>query len=235
MLGPPAPVGRGCGLRRPGPLEITSMTETTGEATSAAIPDVAASIAPSADSAPTDQETPSCMENGAVTEGTVRTQAPRDESDGAPPSGKNSGTTEGRTVECEEGSSDRTGSGEARSNAEHFRRAGREQGIADERKYKRFEWVKEIDIRVDDPAHSTRVLRVTTHNLSRGGFGFLYKQYIHIGTKVIVCFEGGSDGPRLRGTVRECVDLGEGQHYVGVKFIDDGVRAPLRRPKVVPA
>ena len=65
-----------------------------------------------------------------------------------------------------------------------------------------------------------RTIKVTAHDISRGGFGFSFGQFIHPGTVVRTTFETLPQRPTLVGVVRHCAALGGMRHLVGVQFVE---------------
>jgi len=63
-----------------------------------------------------------------------------------------------------------------------------------------------------------RPAEVTTHDISRGGFSFVYDQYVHLGTKIHVRFDTLPSTPRVSGIVRNAIHLHGKRHRIGVKF-----------------
>jgi hypothetical protein len=71
-----------------------------------------------------------------------------------------------------------------------------------------------------------REVEVTTLDISRGGFSFMYPHFLHTDTTVSTRFDTLPDRPILTGTIKSCVYVA-GQHRVGVEFISS---APDRPP-----
>ncbi len=87
-----------------------------------------------------------------------------------------------------------------------------------QRKSERRAWVTQLTLLIEDPLGKQRTLDVATHDISTGGFSFIYKQFIHINTKVAVLFETLPGKPALNGVVRSCVLLDGMHHRIGVQF-----------------
>lgn len=110
---------------------------------------------------------------------------------------------------------------------ELYKRFGRGGPVPNQRQSERLPWVTDLTIRVEDPGRTARVLSVATHDVSRGGFSFVYRQFLHCGTKIRTCFNGLPNRPTIKGVVQYSVDIGHGRHRTGVVF------EKARSPRVV--
>ncbi len=68
---------------------------------------------------------------------------------------------------------------------------------------------------------TTKQATVATIDLSRGGFSFVFPQFIHHGSVVAVRFNMLPGHPVLYGSVRNCVLLDGLRHRIGVAFDDE--------------
>ena len=68
---------------------------------------------------------------------------------------------------------------------------------------------------------TTKQATVVTIDLSRGGFSFVYPQFVHHGSVVAARFNMLPGHPVLYGSVRNCVLLDGLRHRVGVAFDDE--------------
>ena len=90
------------------------------------------------------------------------------------------------------------------------------------RRHVRNRWKVDLRIEIEesiDVGTISRELNVTTQDLSRGGYSFLCRQYLHDGTQVRAQVESLPGSPILVGTVVNCSYAGAGQHRVGIKFL----------------
>ena len=90
------------------------------------------------------------------------------------------------------------------------------------RRHERKRWYVELSIKTEETAGNSRAvrkLRVTTQDLSRGGYSFLCRQFIYPGTLVHARVTALPGKPLLTGTVANCIYAGAGQHRVGVKLL----------------
>lgn len=104
---------------------------------------------------------------------------------------------------------------------ELHKRFGCGDAVSNERQSERFPWVTNLTVRVDDSGQSERVLSVATHDVSRGGFSFIYRQFLHCGTRIRTEFNGLPNRPTIQGIVQYCVDIGDGRHRIGIAFAHD--------------
>lgn len=102
-----------------------------------------------------------------------------------------------------------------------YKRLGFKDAVGDSRRNPRKAWQTQLDVVIGYQASDTdpgETVRVTTIDLSRNGFAFLYRNMVHPGTRVRVCFGMLSDRPTVVGTVRHCRHVGGTRHHVGVQF-----------------
>ena len=93
----------------------------------------------------------------------------------------------------------------------------------DNRAHPRHRWSAVLALTVEestDQFTSQRQIKVTTGDLSAGGFSFVHRQYIHLGTIVTACFEALRQRPTLSGVVRSCIATDGGRYRVGVQFTE---------------
>jgi hypothetical protein len=104
-----------------------------------------------------------------------------------------------------------------------YKRDDREDPVRNQRRHPRNEWIARLTIWVKD-CHDTwdtpRELKVMTRDLSRGGFSFIYDQFLHEGTVIRTQFDPLPDRPILIGVVANCRHLNGRQHRVGVQFVE---------------
>jgi hypothetical protein len=92
-----------------------------------------------------------------------------------------------------------------------------------DRRHERKPWAVPLTVQLEERCTEgirTRDVEVTSHNISSGGFAFVFNQYVHEGTIVRVQFDTLPRKPRLMGVVRNCVLLNGRQHRVGVQFME---------------
>ena len=89
------------------------------------------------------------------------------------------------------------------------------------RKHERHAWCVSLTLELQE-SHMEGVRRrqvaVTTHDISAGGFAFIFNQFIHPGTTIRAHFEALPNKPQLSGVVCNCVHLSGNQHRVGVQI-----------------
>ncbi len=61
---------------------------------------------------------------------------------------------------------------------------------------------------------------VVTQDISRGGFSFLYNQYLPVGSLIMATFDMLPGTPEVQGVVRSCRLIEGMKHRVGVAFED---------------
>lgn len=89
----------------------------------------------------------------------------------------------------------------------------------DRRENQRHSWQVPMTLEVADAGFTNaREIKITTMDLSKGGFGFSFDQYIYPGSLTRSCFETLPNKPVLCGIVRSCVHLRGSTHRVGVEF-----------------
>ncbi|MBI3833282.1 MAG: PilZ domain-containing protein [Planctomycetes bacterium] len=98
------------------------------------------------------------------------------------------------------------------------KRFGEKRDAPNQRSSERHPWVVDISLVIEDPHGKPRTLDVVTHDISEGGFSFMYQQFIHVGTRIITHFGSIPGHPSLVGVVRNCVYVGSMYHRIGVQF-----------------
>ncbi len=96
-----------------------------------------------------------------------------------------------------------------------------ESGLAP-RRHIRKRWIVELLVRIEETVEqrkTSRNLRVVTQDLSRGGFSFLCRHFVHRGSHVWAQVTSLPGDPVLMGTVANCSYAGAGKHRVGVKLL----------------
>lgn len=102
-----------------------------------------------------------------------------------------------------------------------FQRHGGTKAAENQRSYARHKWTVPLTVELEEVgqyAHTRRTIQVSTVDISRGGFAFVFKQYVAPGAIVRAQFDSLPKRPRLEGLVTGCVLLGGNQHRVGVQF-----------------
>jgi hypothetical protein len=98
-----------------------------------------------------------------------------------------------------------------------------ETAAAEERRaHARRPWVTPLTIWIEDSrvgGVSLRPIDVTTQDISRGGFSFVYRQYLNPGTTIRTRFEALPDAPVARAVVRNCIHLSGNLHRTGAQFL----------------
>lgn len=87
----------------------------------------------------------------------------------------------------------------------------------------RYPWRASLTVWVmDEPQRNrgVREIQVETTDISRTGFGFVYRQYIHPGAMLRTRFDVLPNAPILDGIVAYCHHIGELGHRVGVQFVN---------------
>ena len=102
----------------------------------------------------------------------------------------------------------------------------------DQRQSERHPWTVHLTVIIEDPAGKPRTLEIVTHDISAGGFSFIYRQFMHLGTKVRVQVVSLEGRPTLDGVIRNCTYLGGMNHRIGVQFVTakEGACTPRRGP-----
>ena len=91
----------------------------------------------------------------------------------------------------------------------------------EKRAHTRHEWRMMLGIDLREQVGNMsfrRQIRASTTDISQGGFGFVFENYMYPGTVVMTCFESLAGTPILRGVVRYCEWVSGMQHRVGVQF-----------------
>lgn len=94
----------------------------------------------------------------------------------------------------------------------------------EKRAHERHNWQVVLTIDLEERTEDSLVRRrvkATTVDISRGGFGFVFENFVHPGAAVITTFKSVKDSPMVRGVVRHCVCLSGRKHRVGVQFATD--------------
>lgn len=142
---------------------------------------------------------------------------------------KTSGAADGASTKCEQPRSSQPDVEESVPDASpeevfdqlHHRFGSSGSGVSNERKHGRHKWVTPLTVLIEkEPHHKSqkRDVEVTTHDISRGGFSFMFKQYLHPGTRIRTRFNSLPGCPIVRGIVRNCIHLGSTFHRIGVEF-----------------
>jgi len=108
-----------------------------------------------------------------------------------------------------------------------MRAEGAKRGKTKERRYERKAWTVALTLDLEEKSLrgvTHRQIEVATHNISVGGYSFIFHNFIHPGTVVSARFDGLPNNPTLRGIVRNCIAIGGTQHRVGVEFKQDRQR-----------
>jgi hypothetical protein len=93
----------------------------------------------------------------------------------------------------------------------------------DGRKHQRKPWnvVLSVEFKISGGRLTLeRKAEVTTHDISQGGFSFIFNENILKGTHVKACFDMLPNKPIVHGEVRSSRLLYGVQHRIGVAFID---------------
>ena len=88
----------------------------------------------------------------------------------------------------------------------------------DHRLHERHGWQAEVTVAASDHGHQ-HTIKVTTQDISQGGFAFLHDQYMYPDTMVVAQFGSGSEKRVVTGVVRYCLHISGKQHRVGVSFV----------------
>ena len=91
------------------------------------------------------------------------------------------------------------------------------------REHERFTWCVPLELEIEESSGNCvtqRSLDVVTYDISRGGFAFLVRGYIHSGSLIRASFPSLEGSPRVDGIVRNCRYFGDNQHRVGVEFVE---------------
>ena len=89
------------------------------------------------------------------------------------------------------------------------------------RQHERHQWSVQLTLEIEEltaGGFRRRQLEVTTRNISKGGFAFVFGGYLHPDTKVSARFDTLPGKPRLTGVVRNCTLMSGRQHRIGVQF-----------------
>lgn len=99
-----------------------------------------------------------------------------------------------------------------------FERQGGRRKVQDQRKSPRSPWVVQLELTLVGADGIAVRIKATTHDLSVGGFSFLYGQYVNSGTIVITSFKAMPDQPKILCVVCNCAHVDGTTHRVGVRF-----------------
>ena len=100
-------------------------------------------------------------------------------------------------------------------------RIGAVQVGKERRRSERLAWLRRVPIWVMEETRSgrrPRKLDVLIHDVSAGGFGFIFGQRLNPGTTVRAQFDYLPNHPVVTGIVRYCTHLGDTHHRIGVQF-----------------
>lgn len=93
-----------------------------------------------------------------------------------------------------------------------------------ERRYRaRYPWEASLTVWViDEPKRDrgVREIQIKTTDISRTGFGFVYRQYIHPGAMLRTRLDVLPGKPIVDGIVAYCYLTDDAQHRVGVQFVE---------------
>lgn len=95
---------------------------------------------------------------------------------------------------------------------------GADRPLDDKREADRYPWAIKLHVTIIDPMGTPREIVVQTHDLSIGGFSFIYNQFLHNGTVVIACIKALPKQPKVLCIVKNCVHVKGASHRVGVRF-----------------
>jgi hypothetical protein len=90
------------------------------------------------------------------------------------------------------------------------------------RRHRRHVWRCQLRVLVQecsDGLVQRREVTVDTCDVSSGGFAFISRQFVHVGTIVYPRFDCLPNRPRMKGIVRYCHHLEAQRHRVGVEFV----------------
>ncbi len=99
-----------------------------------------------------------------------------------------------------------------------FERQGGRRKVQDQRESPRSPWVVQLELTLVGADGIAVRVKAKTHDLSVGGFSFLYGQYVNSGTIVITSFRAMPDQPKILCVVCNCVHVDGTTHRVGVRF-----------------
>ena len=106
-----------------------------------------------------------------------------------------------------------------------FSRLGQNQTATNQRRRERRRWVVPLTIEIEQRGASDLIrsqAKVTTQDISQGGFSFAHRQFVAIGSIVRVRFDILPTKPLLHGVVRNCVLVEGMRHRIGVEFVNEG-------------
>ena len=100
-------------------------------------------------------------------------------------------------------------------------RMGAVQFGEDRRRSERLPWLRRVPVWVAEETGSgqgIRKLDALIHDISHGGFGFIFDQELDPGMIIRARFDGLPNRPVVTGVIRYCVQLGATHHRIGVQF-----------------
>jgi hypothetical protein len=103
-----------------------------------------------------------------------------------------------------------------------FARLGHGRMVPCERREPRRVWRTRLQIEIEAPEGSLsprRVTEVQTHDISRNGCSFLYRQFLPAGSRIYMRIDMLPSRPVLVGEVRNCTLIEGMLHRVGVEFV----------------
>ena len=104
-------------------------------------------------------------------------------------------------------------------------RPGASEAKAYKRKQPRMRWTAPLTVTIEQVNGSKLMRReviVTTRDISRHGFSFVYRQFVQPGATVKAKFGMLPNQPLLTGVVRNCELLKGMEHCIGVEFTASG-------------
>jgi len=117
---------------------------------------------------------------------------------------------------------------------EVFARLGQHAAVRCERREPRRVWRTKLRIEIEPPEAAMsprREAEVETQDISRNGCGFLYRQFLPVGSKIYLRMDMLPSRPMLVGEVRNCVLVEGMMHRVGVEFVAAQSRGSRATPK----
>jgi len=93
----------------------------------------------------------------------------------------------------------------------------------DGRKHERRSWCVVMTVEVDRQSHNgtfRKSAQITTHDISRGGFSFIYHETIPENSKITGQLDMLPNKPVIHGVIRSCFHLIGNQYKIGVQFAD---------------
>lgn len=93
----------------------------------------------------------------------------------------------------------------------------------DGREHERRPWCVVMTIEINRQSNTgifKKSAQITTHDISRGGFSFIYHETIPEKSQITARFDMLPNKPIIHGTIRSCFHLLGNQYRVGVQFND---------------